>query len=442
MKPKEKNEKLQKELFRVELEGLIDKKHPLAQLSELIDWEKLAKDFGVYYHEHMGRPGKPVRLMAGLLLLQHTFKCSDEEIVARFVENPYYQYFCGNDFFEHTLPIDPTALIKWRRRIGHEGCEKILKLTLDAGLKSQTLKTKDLKRIIVDTTIQEKNIAYPTDSGLYLKALEKMVGLAKESEISLRQTYTRTARRLASQISRYAHAKQYKRMNKALKTLKTLVGRVYRDLQRKIPLKGASREIRDLLPLVERLLESPEKDKLYSLHAPEVLCFSKGKARKRYEFGDKVSVSITHKQGFIMGSESLAGSPYDGHTLKRALEQVKRLTGQLPQEVFIDRGYKGHGVTETRVFMSGQRTGSSALKKRIKRRSAIEPVIGHMKMDGKLGRNYLKGTLGNTFNACLSGAGYNVRMILKKIKPSFLNHLFRILFLKNPSYFRDPLFLS
>ena len=152
MKPIAKNEKLQKEFFRVELEGLIDKTHLLAKLSGLIDWQKISDEFGVYYHEHMGRPGKPVRLMAGLLLLQHTFKCSDEEIVARFVENPYYQYFCGNDFFEHRLPIDPTALIKWRKRIGKEGCEKILKLTLDAGLKSQTIKARDFKRTIVDTT--------------------------------------------------------------------------------------------------------------------------------------------------------------------------------------------------------------------------------------------------------------------------------------------------
>ncbi len=442
MKPIAKNEKLQREFFRVELEGLIDKTHPLAKLSGLIDWQKISDEFGVYYHEHMGRPGKPVRLMAGLLLLQHTFKCSDEEIVARFVENPYYQYFCGNDFFEHRLPIDPTALIKWRKRIGKEGCEKILKLTLDAGLKSQTIKARDFKRTIVDTTIQEKNIAYPTDSGLYLKALEKMVLKAKESGLKLRQTYTRTARHLASQISRYAHAKQYKRMNRALKTLKILVGRVYRDITRKIKKEEISSQWEELLGLVFRLLQAPAKDKLYSLHAPEVLCFSKGKSRKRYEFGDKVSIAVTHKQGFVMGMESLSGAPYDGHTLKGALEHVQRLTDQMPEEVFVDRGYKAHGITQTDVFMSGQKRVSSSLKKRIKRRSAIEPVIGHMKMDGKLGRNYLKGTLGNTFNACLSGAGYNLRLVLKKIKLSFLDVLPRIFYLKRPSPFSRPLFLS
>ncbi len=429
MKPKHKNNEIQRDLFRVELKGIIDKNHPLVKLSEMIDWEFLNQELSVYYHEHMGRPGKAIRLMAGLLLLQHTFKCSDEEIVARFVENPYYQYFCGNDFFEHTVPIDPTALIKWRKRIGKEGCEKLLKLTIEAGLKSKTIEKKDLKRVIADTTIQEKNIAYPTDSALYLKALEKMVSKAKEAEIILRQTYARTAKKLASKVSRYAHAKQYKRMRSALKSLKTLVGRVYRDIQRKLK-EESSHLFFELLPLVERLLKAPVKDKLYRLHAPEVRCFSKGKARKRYEFGDKVAIAVTHKKSFVIGMESLEGAPYDGHTLKGSLDQIERLTGEIPQEAFVDRGYKKHGVSSTSVFMSGQKTTSSSLKERIKRRSAIEPVIGHMKMDGKLGRNYLKGALGNAINACLSGAGYNVRAILKKIKLFFLELFFSFYSLK------------
>ncbi len=418
MKPKQKNKDIQKDLFRIELKGLIDKTHSLVKLAEMIDWQSLSQEFGIYYHEHIGRPGKPVRLMAGLLLLQHTFKCSDEEIVSRFVENPYYQYFCGNDFFEHRLPIDPTALIKWRQRIGKEGCEKLLKLTIEAGLKSKTIQKKDFKRVIADTTIQEKNIAYPTDSALYLKALEKMVSTAKEAAITLRQTYTRTAKKLASQVARYAHAKQYKRMKSALKSLKTLVGCVYRDIQRKLTEESVDL-FSTLLPLVESLLKPPAKDKLYSLHAPEVHCFSKGNARKRYEFGDKVAIAVTHKRNFVIGIESLEGTPYDGHTLNGTLDQIERLVGEIPKETFVDRGYKKHGVSRASVFMSGQKTTSSSLKKRIKRRSAIEPVIGHMKMDGKLGRNYLKGTLGNNINACLSGAGYNFRAILKKIKPFF-----------------------
>ncbi len=441
MKPKRKNKEIQKDLFRIELKGLIDKTHSLVKLSEMIDWEGLSQDFDAYYHDHMGRPGKPTRLMAGLLLLQHTFKCSDEEIVARFVENPYYQYFCGNDFFEHSLPIDPTALIKWRQRIGKEGCEKILKLTIEVGLKSKTIQKKDFKRTIADTTIQEKNIAYPTDSALYLKALEKMVLTAKEAKIMLRQTYTRTAKKLASQVSRYAHAKQYKRMKSALKSLKTLVGRVYRDIQRKLT-EEAVNLFSPLLPLVERLLKEPAKDKLYSLHAPEVHCFSKGKARKRYEFGDKVAIAVTHKRNFIMGIESLEGAPYDGHTLNGTVDQIERLVGEVPEETFVDRGYKKHGVSRTSVFMSGQKTTSPSLKKRIKRRSAIEPVIGHMKMDGKLGRNYLKGTLGNSINACLSGAGYNFRTILKKIKPFFPALFFSLYPSKKSLSAHDHLFLS
>ena len=201
------------------------------------------------------------------------------------------------------------------------------------------------------------------------------------------------------------------------------MGRVYRDIQRK--LTEASRDLfSSLFPLVERLLKDPAKDKLYSLHAPEVRCFSKGKARKRYEFGDKVAIAVTHKRNFVIGIESLEGAPYDGHTLNGTIDQIERLVGDVPEETFVDRGYKKHGVLRTSVFMSGQKTTSPSLKKRIKRRSAIEPVIGHMKMDGKLGRNYLKGTLGNSINACLSGAGYNFRAILKKIKPFFLDFFF------------------
>lgn len=419
MKFKEKT-RGQKEMFKVELVQLLDPCHQLVKLSNSINWASLEEGCGASFHEALGRPGKSVRLMAGLLLLQHTFNLSDEEVVARFVENPYFQYFCGHKFFEHHLPCDPSSLTRWRKRLGREGCERILKLTIEAGLKQHVLKEKDLSRVIIDTTIQEKNIAYPTDSKLYAKALEKMVRIAKEAKISLRQTYTRTAKRLAVMISRYAHAKQWKRMKKTLKHLKILMGRVWRDLKRKLtPGMEGEAKIRNFLANVSRLVEPAQGHKLYSLHAPEVLCFNKGKSRHPYEFGDKVSVTVTHKQGFVIGMKSLLGTPYDGHTLQESLEQTERLTGHKVAEVFVDKGYRGHNVERTKVFISGQKRGiTQALKKHLKRRQAIEAIIGHMKNDGKLGRNYLKGLFGSTLNALLSGAGYNMRLLLKAI--SFL----------------------
>ncbi len=233
MKPVEMTSDSTGDLFRHRLENMLDMRHELIRLSNLIHWPALAKEFGAFYSEGQGRPGKPIRLMAGLILLQHTYKLSDEEVVLRGRENPYWQYFCGFEYFQHDFPLDPTSLIKWRKRIGKEGCEKILVLPVQAGIESGTLKVSHTKRVIVDTTVQEKNIAFPTDSALYVKALEKLVAFAKQLGIELRQTYKRKAKVLALQVSRYAHASQFKRMHKPLRTLKCLVGRVYRDIQRK-----------------------------------------------------------------------------------------------------------------------------------------------------------------------------------------------------------------
>lgn len=252
--------------------------------------------------------------MAGILLLQHTYKLSNDEVVKRWSENPYWQYFCGFEYFQHDFPIDPTSLIKWRKRIGKEGCEKILSLTIQTSV----ITKRDIKRVIVDTMVQEKNIAFPTDSGLYLDVLEKLAAVSKNLGIELRQPYTRKAKTISFQISRYAHAGQFKRMRKSLKTLKCYWGRVFRDVQRKASSQDLEREgLSHLLTLVKRLLNQTKisKDKLYSLHAPEVECIDKGKARKKYEFGNKVALAIPLKTPFVVGIDSLQGNPFDGHTL-------------------------------------------------------------------------------------------------------------------------------
>ena len=281
----------------------------------------------------------------------------------------------------------------------------------------------------------EKNIAHPTDARLYDTARRKLVGLARAADISLRQNYNRLGPRLCGQVGRFAHARQFKRMRKALRRLKGYTGRVLRDIERQIdkvaegPLKS---RLLDMVALVNRLLAPKPKDrkKLYSLHEPTVDCISKGKAHKRYEFGTKVSVATTTTGGFVVGMRSLPGNPYDGHTLHEALEQVEILTDQRPDMAFVDRGYRGHGVETVKVFISGARRGiTRTIAKLLRRRSAIEPMIGHMKTDGRLTRCPLKGTTGDAIFAVLCGCGHNIRMILRHLR-AFLCQLVWLLTLR------------
>jgi transposase, IS5 family len=361
-------------------------------------------------------------LVAGLLYLQHTYRLSDEAVVARWIDSPYVQHFCGETFFQHHLPIDPSSLVRWRKRIGEEGVEWLLTKTIEAGRKPGAVDGDSLTRVAVDTTVMEKNIAHPTDARLYEKARRQLVALAVEGGIELRQNYNRLAPPLAMQVGRYAHAKQFRRMRKALKKLKGYTGRVLRDIRRQlqdIP-EGAFRErVLDKLWLVGRLLQQTPKSqaKIYALHEPEVDCISKGKARVRYEFGTKVSIATTIDAGFVVGMRALPGNPYDGHTLGEALEQVEILTERKPTLAVVDRGYRGHGIEATRVLISGTRRGLTLLlAKLLKRRSAIEPEIGHIKSDGRLARCPLKGTIGDAIFAVLCGCGHNLRKILAHIR--------------------------
>ena len=412
----------QDDLLRPRLVDMIDARHELVKLAALIDWEFFEREWASFFPSHQGRPATSPRLIAGLMYLQHAFNLSDEAVVARWVENPYYQHFTGETFFQHRPPIDPSSLVRWRKRIGEEGVEWLLSKTIEAGRASGAVNDKSLKRIAVDTTVMEKNIAHPTDARLYERARALLAGLAKEAGIELRQSYARLAPRLAAQVGRYAHARQFKRMRKALRQLKGYVGRVRRDLRRHlqdIPEGPLRDKALDTLWLVGRLLEQgpKSKDKLYSLHEPEVDCISKGKARVRYEFGTKVSLATTIEEGFVVGARSFPGNPYDGHTLGPALEQVTILTDQVPDLAVVDRGYRGHGVNSTKVLISGQRRGLTPLLARLlKRRSAIEPEIGHMKVDGRLARCPLKGRIGDAVFAVLCACGHNIRKILAHLR--------------------------
>lgn len=437
MKPKKRTPE-QDDLLRPRLVDIIDMRHELVKLAALIDWEFFETEWAGFFPSDRGRPASSPRLVAGLLYLQHTYRLSDEAVVARWIDSPYVQHFCGETFFQHHVPIDPSSLVRWRKRIGEEGVEWLLTKTIDAGRKSGAVEDDSLGRIAVDTTVMEKNIAHPTDARLYEKARRQLVALAVEGGIDLRQNYNRLAPPLAMQVGRYAHAKQFKRMRKALKKLKGYTGRLLRDIRRHlqdIP-EGAFRErVLDKLSLVGHLLQQTPKShgKIYALHEPEVDCISKGKARVRYEFGTKVSIATTIDEGFVVGMRALPGNPYDGHTLAEALQQVEILTEQKPTLAVVDRGYRGHGVETTRVLISGTRRGlTPLLAKLLKRRSAIEPEIGHMKSDGRLARCPLKGTFGDAIFAVLCGCGHNIRKILAHIRALITAILAAVLTAINP----------
>jgi IS5 family transposase len=408
------------ELPRPRLDEQLKMSHPLVRLSKLMNWDEIERSFGAHFASNRGRPALSPRLVAGLLYLQHANDASDEAVVATWLENPYWQYFCGETYLQTELPIDPSSLTRWRKRIGEEGVEVLLAVTIEAARAAGLIRKSSLDKIIVDTTVMPKAIAHPTDSRLLEKSRQHLVRLADEHNLQLRQNYNRQAPRMAAQIGRYAHARQFKRMRKAIKALRIRVGRVYREVTRKLaqlPDKVRSKA-QDLLHRVSRILtqQTRDKRKLYALHAPEAECISKGKARTPYEFGVKVSIATTLREGLVVGMRSMPGNPYDGHTLDETIEQVEILAEKRPGIAIVDKGYRGAQVDGVQILRSGQRRGvTRTMKAMIKRRSAIEPTIGHMKTDGRLARNPLKGALGDALHAVLCGAGHNIRLMLKKL---------------------------
>ena len=426
MRPRRPEGEPSDDLFRARLSNQLDLKHPLIRLAELIEWQGLETEFGALYHETLGRPGKPTRLMVGLTYLKHTYNLSDEQVCERWLENPYWQFFCGFDYLQHRPPVEPSCLTRWRERIAASGMERLLAATIDAALAAGAVKPSSLERVTVDTTVQPKAIAFPLDSRLYHRGREILVRLAAKHGIKLRQSYHRLGKRALRLTNRYAHARQMRRARREIKRLKTFLGRVARDVGRKIAARpDLAPHFAQPLARVARLFAQQKSDhgKLYALHAPEVECLAKGKAHKRYEFGVKVSAAVTNREGLVLGMMALPGNPYDGHTLRVALAQVERMTGVAVARAYLDRGYRGHGLDPRRAFISGQRRGvTPTIRRELRRRSAIEPVIGHMKADGRLGRNFLAGVRGDAINALLCGAGYNLRLIL-----NYLSRLLRAL---------------
>ncbi len=441
MRPKEPRDSGQHDLLRSRLDQIIDTGHALAKLARTIDWNFISQQLGTVYTDQPGRPPLPTRLMAGLAILKHMHDLSDEALSDRWLENPYYQYFCGEEFFRHKLPFDRSSITRWRQRMGGapegsakrslvEGCggeERLVALlqeSLAAATRTGAAKPADFTRVIVDTTVQPKAIAHPTDAKLLFRAREHLVRHAKRHNVALRQSYERVGKITLIRHQRYAHAKQFKRANRSLKTLRTQLGRVLRDIRRKIEdnadLAALFAEKLTLAARVHAQQPKQRGQKVFSLHAPEVECIGKGKAHKPYEFGVKVSVAtpIQRCKGgqFIAHVAALPGNPYDGHTLAKVVPQITEQIGVNLTRIIADAGYRGHNAPKGQglsVFTSGQKRGvNDKIKRELRRRSAVEPVIGHLKSGHRMDRNHLKGRTGDATNALLAAIGYNFRLLI------------------------------
>jgi len=427
MKPKIPDRAVPDDLFRSRLDQIINMRHELVKLADRIDWNDLHEQASRCYAEE-GRPGIPTRTMVGLQILKHMFKLSDEQVCERWVYDPYFQYFCGEVYFQHRFPIERSSLTHWHKRLGEAFCERLIQESLRVALEARALSTRELRKVVVDTTVQPKAVTYPTDTKLRFRALIALVRLARKQGLPLRQSYVRVAKRALVMSGRYRHAKQRKRAQREERFIRVRLGRVMRDIRRRIHGDEALREIfaeslRKAHILFFQRQDSP--DKLYSWHATETECIGKGKADKPYEFGCKVSIATSvypAKAGhFVLHAQALHGRPYDGHTLKPVLQALTRWIGLKPQRILVDKGYRGHDYEHPhRVYHSGQRRGvTEAIKRELKRRAVVEPLIGHLKNEGHLGRNYLKGTQGDRLNVLLTAAGYNFRLLLKWLKHFF-----------------------
>ena len=392
------------------LKEILNLKEPLYQLSDKMPWGEIEKEFEKYY-VNFGRPAKPIRLMVSLLLLKQIYNLGDETVVESWVQNPYWQYFSGYTMFQWKFPIEPTDLVHFRKRIGKKGIEKIFKISIDLhGKKSKE------NEVVIDTTVQEKNITYPTDVKLHKKIIDKCVKIALEEDVELRQSYRRISKQLVIDQRGNRSKKGKTKARKSAKKLKTIAGRLTRELRRKLT-KELLQRYEEEIKLFEKVLSQQKGDnnKIYSLHEPKVYCMSKGKAHKRFEFGSKVSIVLTKNSGIAVGAYNFEENIYDGHTLPEVLEQIKRLTEKEPKVAIVDRGYRGESKVGNTEILRPKRPKKKATayektkaRKRFRRRAAIEPVIGHLKQDFRLSRNFLKGTQGDMVNVLLAAAAYNL----------------------------------
>lgn len=411
--------------FYSTLEEQLNHQHPLYKLSNHINWIVFDEAFKKHYSPSQGRPGKSIRLMVSLLILKQLRNLSDESVVEQWSENAYYQYFSGEPLFSSKQPCVPTELVEFRKRIGESGVELIFKESIRVNGSDA-----DDENLSGDTTVQEKNITYPTDDKLYKKIISKCRSIAEKEGILLRQSYIFKVKKLST-IQRFRRNKGGDaKARKASKKIKTIAGRMIRDVERKLSADALISHSSDL-NLFKKVLSQKRGDsnKIYSLHEPEVKCYTKGKEHKRFEFGSKASFLITQNTGVIVGALNFTETLHDSKTIPDALEQYHRLMNKEPKNIFLDRGYRGPkkiGDTELHTPKPDKNISKSK-RKRYKRRAAIEPIIGHLKHDYRMMKNYLKGTAGDAINVMMAAAAMNFKRIMNKWKEQFIFYFKNIL---------------
>lgn len=403
----------QTNLFGTDLLLQLDPNDPLLKLSYAIPWQRFDQAFSVHYTKGIGAPSKPIRLMVGLLLLKQLEDLSDEELVVQWKRNPYYQAFCGMTEFQQSLPCHSTELVHFRKRIGKEGFETIFQMSV--GLHGRTALEDNVN---IDTTVQEKNITYPTDSKLAIKIINRLNKIAKNHGIQQRRTYIKEVKSLRLDIRHFRHVKKRRKAKRALRRLRTIAHILIRELRRTLPETCLSEIYEKDFLFYERVLAQQPKDKnkVYSLHEPQVYCIAKGKDNKQYEYGNKVSVASTAKGNLIVGVVSHEKNIHDGHTLPDVLDHIERSRGKAVKRAVVDRGYRGKSevngaeiILPKKPLKKDNRYQRDKKRKRCRRRAAIEPIIGHLKSDYRLSRNFLKGIVGDEINLLLAATAWNLR---------------------------------
>ena len=405
--------------FYSTFEEQLNHNHPLYKLSLIIRWHVFDEAFSKHYSATHGKPAKPIRRMVSLLILKQLRNLSDESVVEQWSENSYYQYFSGEQVFSANVPCVPTELVEFRKRIGTAGIELIFR----ESIKVNGDDSND-DNLSIDTTVQEKNITYPTDDKLYKKIIKKCQSIANEEGIELRQSYTHTVKKLST-IQRFKKNKNGgAKAKKASKKIKTIAGVLVRELNRKLPVQSLSKYSNDLNLYAKVLLQKrSDSNKIHSLHEPNVKCYTKGKAHKRFEFGSKVSIVVTQKTGVIVGALNFNSTEHDSKTLEKALTQYTNLTGKIAKTAFVDRGYRGpKTVNETTICVpKPDKNITKTKRKRHSRRAAIEPVIGHLKSDYRMNRNFLKGVIGDEMNVLLAAAAMNFKRVMNLWRTEAIN---------------------
>jgi IS5 family transposase len=396
------------------LADTLDQTHPLIIITEKIDWDKLVNFCSKFYNDKIGRPTLSIRLMIGLLLLKYMFDLSDESVVATWRENHYYQAFTGQTSVVDYKPCDSSQLTSFRKRIGEEGAKLIF---------AESIRVHGPKALetecIVDTTVQEKNITHPTDPKLILKAITFILRIATFLGLKMGRTFKNNIKKLKNIINFGRNNLTDDQKEEAISGLRGIANRLLKKLQKLLPdytlhLPAVKKKIEILMKAINQ--KRKDKNKIYSIHEPHVKCIAKGKSNKKFEFGSKVSLIITKTKGLIVGALNFDNNPYDGDTLDPAIKQLEQIyDGYKPQKMVGDRGYRGrsniNGVTIITPYDNKKGLLSKILrpiKKLLARRTAIEPIIGHLKNDHRLSRNYLKGTFGDRINPLYAAAAFNL----------------------------------